>query len=61
MTVDTQGWVPIYDVKDQCGMCAHVVKEHRMASCDSMRGGFPAAHNCPMFKYDWSDDDGRPV
>ena len=34
MPVDTQGWVPIYDVKDQCGMCGHVVTEHRMAACD---------------------------
>ena len=58
MTVDTQGWVPIYDLKDLCGRCVEVVHEHRMASCPYGQKSFPAAHNCPRFRYDWSEENG---
>ena len=49
---DTQGWIPIYDVKDQCGVCKYAIVEHKMAACEYGRQGFPAAHNCPIYKYD---------
>jgi hypothetical protein len=49
---DTNGWFAIYDVKDQCGRCKHVVTEQRMACCDYNKSGFPAAHNCALFKWD---------
>jgi hypothetical protein len=49
---DTQGWFAIYDIKDQCALCKHVVIEQRMACCDYGKAGFPAAHNCALFKWD---------
>jgi len=49
---DTFGWESIYDVKDQCGVCAHTVVEKKMAACEYGKQGFPAAHNCPIYKYD---------
>ena len=49
---DTLGWESMYDVKDQCGICAHVVIERKMAACEFGKPGFPAAHNCPLYKYD---------
>jgi hypothetical protein len=55
---DTQRTVTIYDLKDQCGRCAEVVREHRMASCPYNQHSFPAAHNCPRFRYDWEDSNG---
>jgi hypothetical protein len=50
--IKTEGWQLIYDLKDQCGICSHVVTEHRMACCDYGKKDFPAAHNCPIFKFD---------
>jgi hypothetical protein len=50
--LDTMGWESKYDVKGQCGVCAHVVEERKMAACEFGREGFPAAHNCPIYKYD---------
>ena len=45
----------IYDVKGQCGNCAHVVRDHRLASCDFNRHDFGNAHNCPVYRFDWED------
>lgn len=56
MKTDTQGWFLIYDLKDQCGRCAEVVRESRMASCPYALQAFPAAHNCARYRYDWSDE-----
>lgn len=55
MKTNTQGWFQIYDLKDQCGRCAEVLKEGRMASCPYNLRAFPTAHNCPRFKYDWEE------
>ena len=55
MTANTQGWLVIYDVKGQCGMCAHVTKEGRMVACDYNRHEFGNAHNCPVYNHNWED------
>jgi hypothetical protein len=51
-TVQTEGWFLIYDIKDQCAICKHVVVDKRMACCDYNKQSFPAAHNCALFKWD---------
>ena len=55
MTANTQGWLVIYDVKGQCGMCAHVTKEGRMVACDYNRHEFGNAHNCPVYSHNLED------
>jgi hypothetical protein len=37
--LDTMGWESKYE-------------ERKMAACEFGREGFPAAHNCPIYKYD---------
>ena len=49
---DTQGWLPIYDIKGQCALCQNVVVEHRMAACDYGRIEFGNAQNCPVKRLD---------
>lgn len=57
MKTNTEGWFPIYDVKDQCGRCANTVEEHRMQACMFKLVSFPAAHNCPRFSFSWDGVD----
>ena len=49
------GWILIYDLKGQCGNCAHVVRKQKMAACDFNRNDFGNAHNCPVYRFDWED------
>jgi hypothetical protein len=55
---DTAGWESMYDVKNQCGICKHAIVERKMAACEYNKQGFPAAHNCPIFKFDEELVDG---
>ena len=50
MSIDTQGWLIMYDVKGQCGTCMHTVVEHHMVACDYGRREFGNAHNCPVYQ-----------
>ena len=49
--IDTQGWQSTYQLGGQCGTCTWVLSEKRMVACEYGRPEFPAAHNCPKFKF----------
>ena len=50
-------WVKTWELSGQCNQCAHLVLEHRLASCEHHAKGFPAAFYCPLFRQDEEEND----